>query len=158
MINFFEGLFKKKKKRTVVVLSLEKIKMAAMVLVLIGIYALVHAIGFDMYLDCDKQTKMCTISKKSTFEPTAIKLGRFDTSRIYEIKVDSRKLESGKLIYDILVDYGTKTGGEAVFIDYAFESQIKANTLMMRLTNYLETNAPELHFKKRCYFSEYFCF
>ncbi len=152
----FGNFFKKKKKRVVIVLSLRKLKIAAALLVLLIAYGLIQAAGFDMYLDCEKKTYSCTISKKSAFDHDSIDISRFDTEQIYEVSVAPRKLENKKVIYDILLNFGVDKG--EAFIDYGFTNPIKANTVLVKFAKYLETGAPELSVSKHCYFNEYFCF
>ena len=49
-------------------LPIERIKILIAVLVVICIYAVVHISGFDMDMECERSTQICTISK--------IKIGR----------------------------------------------------------------------------------
>ena len=150
------NFLKKGKNRIIIVLPLQKIKIIAAVIVLIGLFALIQAVAFDMDLDCEKATHICTVSKKNVIEPTPIIIRRFDTARIYDMSVAQRITDNNKKIYDILINYGADFG--SAYMDYGFTSQIKTNTLRVRLANYIETNATELHFSKRCYLNEYFCF
>ena len=111
-----------------------------------------------MNLDCERTSHTCTISRKNFIDPTIINVSRFDSARIYSVAVATRRLPNNKIIYDLLVDYGTKNGGEAVFIDYGFYNQIKANTVRVKFEKYMQTGAPTLNISKHCYFDEYFCF
>lgn len=158
MNNFLKNFFKKSKNRIRIILPIEKLKLLAVILVLVCIYAVVQISSFDINLDCDRARHICTISRKNAMDPTVIDISRFDSERIYSVAVATRRLPNNKIIYDILVDYGTKNGGEAVFIDYGFYSQIKANTARVKFEKYLQTGAPTLNISKHCYFNEYFCF
>ena len=156
--SFLKNFFKKSKNRIRVILPLEKIKIIAVVLVLLCVYAVVQISSFDMNLDCERTSHTCTISRKNFIDPTIINVSRFDSARIYSVAVATRRLPNNKIIYDLLVDYGTKNGGEAVFIDYGFYNQIKANTVRVKFEKYMQTGAPPLNISKHCYFDEYFCF
>ncbi len=137
-------------------LPIERIKILIAVLVVICIYAVVHISGFDMDMECERSTQICTISKISPNDPTPINISRFDTTKIYDIAVSKRKLKNNKVIYDILLNYGADNG--QAFIDYGFTNPINANNVMMQFGKYLETGMSSIKIRKHCYFNEYFCF
>ncbi len=147
-----------KKVRNIIrrILPIETIKLLIFVLIAVSIYAVIHVSGIDMDMDCDKNTHTCTISKTSPNDPTSIVISRFDTTRIYDIAVDKRKLKDGKVIYDILLNYGADNG--QAFIDYGFTNPINANTVMVQFGKYLESGMNTIKITKHCYFNEYFCF
>lgn len=152
-----KNFLKKSRNRIRIILPLERIKIMAVVLVIICVCAIIQISGFDMNLDCDRASHTCTISRKNMFDPTLITISRFDSSRILNIAVASRRLQNNnKIIYDILLNYGTDHG--SMFIDYGFYNQIKANTVRVKLTKYIDSGAPTVNISKRCYFDEYFCF
>lgn len=147
-----------KKVRNIIrrILPIETIKLLIFVLIAVSIYAVIHVSGFDMDMDCDRNTHTCTISKTSPNDSTPIIISRFDTTRIYDIAVDKRKLKDGKVIYDILLNYGADNG--QAFIDYGFTNPINANTVMVQFGKYLESGMNTIKITKHCYFNEYFCF
>lgn len=147
-----------KKTRNIIrrIFPIERIKLLAFILVAVCIYAVIHVSGFDMDMNCDKNTHTCTISKKSPNDSTYINISRFDTTKIYDIAVDKRKLKDGKVIYDILLNYGADNG--QAFIDYGFTNPINANNVMIQFGKYLESNMKTIKISKHCYFNEYFCF
>ncbi len=120
------------------------------------VYGIFKTSEYYMSIDCSKIKNQCVISKKKSPDAEPIVIRQFPVGIIYEVKVEKRKLENGKEIFDILLDNGPF--GEDVFIDYGFENVIKANTVKMKMDKYLTTTAEEFSITKRCYFNDYFCF
>jgi len=153
-----EKVDKKRKKRKVLLdyLSLRRVKAGVIIVVLLGFWAAFNVFGYDIDIDCEKSTNTCTISKSSVIDPVPFKIARFNTGGIIDVFVKSRTAEDGSTIYDLLLDYGETRG--QMFIDYGFNTVIKANTAKMKLSNYLNGSAPTLNINKHCYFNDYFCF
>ncbi len=151
-----KDFFTKSRNRIRIIIPVEKLKILAVILIIICVGCLIHISSYDMILSCDKATNTCTISKKNMFDSTSIDISRFDTVKIYNVAVDKRKLENKKVIYDILLNYGPDNG--MAFIDYGFTNPINANTVMVKFAKYLETNQKTLNISKHCYFNNYFCF
>ena len=149
---------KKRKKKKVLFdyLVLKRVKAAVIAIVVLGVIGAYHVLGYDIDIDCTKSNNTCTISKSSLVDPVPYKIARLDSGGILDVFVKSRKIEDGSTIYDLLLDYGETRG--QMFIDYGFNTVIKANTAKMKLTNYLDTSAPDLHINKHCFFNDYFCF
>ena len=116
-------------------LALKRVKAAVIALVVLGCIAAFHILGYDIDIDCEKANDTCVISKSSLVDPVPYKIARFDSGGILDVFVKSRVIEDGSTIYDLLLDYGEARG--QVFIDYGFNTVIKANTAKMKLTNYL---------------------
>ena len=153
-----ERVDKKRRKKKVFFdyLALKRVKAAVIALVVLGCIAAFHILGYDIDIDCEKANNTCVISKSSLVDPVPYKIARFDSGGILDVFVKSRVIEDGSTIYDLLLDYGEARG--QVFIDYGFNTVIKANTAKMKLTNYLGNSAPDLHINKHCFFNDYFCF
>ena len=148
---------RRKKKKTIFdFFSLRRVKAAIIIVVVLGTFIILQLTGFDMDLDCTKADNICTISKKSILDAEPFKIARFDTGSVIDVFVRSRKLEDGSVIYDLLLDYGETRG--KYFVDYGYNTVIKANTAKMKLTNYLNGSARSLNINKHCYFNDYFCF
>ncbi len=149
---------KKRRKRKFFLdyLALKRVKIAVVILVALGFWAAFNIFGYDIDIDCTKSDNMCTISKSSVIDPVPYKIARFDAGGIIDVFVKSRTAEDGSTIYDLLLDYGESRG--QLFIDYGFNTVIKANTAKMKLTNYLNGSAQELNINKHCFFNDYFCF
>lgn len=132
-------------------------KVLFIILLVACCYWLVKIAGFDMMIDCDRDADFCTISKTTGYKGRIIPISRFHISRVIDVLVDERALEDGTKIYDILLDCGPSYG--KMFIDYGFNSKIKANTVKLKLSRFIEIRAKELHINKHCYFNNnYFCF
>lgn len=131
-------------------------KKLLIVVIIAGCYWLVKIAGFDMMIDCDTDTGYCTISKTSGYKGAVTPISRFTISKVAEVYAEERKLEDGTVIYDILLDCGPEYG--KMFIDYGFKSKIKANTVRLKLSRYLDIKAKTIHINKHCYFNDnYFC-
>lgn len=146
----------RQKRRRRIFITIKRTMFALGIIALLLIIGLFHISGFDMDIDCDKTKNLCTISKKSTLEPNPIALRRFDIGGIVQANVATRDADDGKMIYDILLDYGPYRG--KVFIDYGFNTKIKANTVAMKLSKFINTPEKTLNISKHCYFNNYFCF
>lgn len=149
---------KKRNKRKVFLdyLTLKRVKITVITVVVLGVVGAYHILGYDIDIDCTKSNNTCVLSKSSLVDPVPYKIARFDTGGILDVFVKSRTIKHGGTIYDILLDYGETRG--QIFIDYGFNTVIKANTVKMKLTNYLSSHAPDLHISKHCFFNDYFCF
>lgn len=149
---------KKRRKRKFFLdyLALKRVKIAVIALFLLGFWAAFNVFGYDIDIDCTKSDNTCVISKSSVIDPVPYKVARFDSGGILDVFVKARTAEDGTTIYDLLLDYGETRG--QVFIDYAFNTVIKANTAKMKLTNYLNGEKETLNINKHCFFNDYFCF
>ncbi len=131
-------------------------KIILAVLIIISFVWLLKIAGFDMMIDCDRTTGYCTISKTDGFKGKIIPLSLFQIGKVVDVLVAERTVEDGTVVYDVLLDCGPKDG--KVFIDFVFNTKIKANTVKMKLSRYIETYSKTLHISKHCYFNDYFCF
>ena len=144
------------KRRRTGFITLRRFMFVLGLLVLLLLVGFFFFFVFDINMECDKAKNLCIISKKNIFEPNPIPLRRFDISSIVDISVATRNAEDGKMIYDILLNCGPYKG--KVFIDYGFNTKIKANTVQMKLVKFINTPAKTLNITKHCYFNNYFCF
>lgn len=158
--NKFLDLFTVKrrgKRRLRIIITMNQLKIIIALLVIACISALVKLSSFDMNLDCDRTTDFCVISKTSSVNPTPVPISRFRISKIVDISVEQRKIEDDRIIYDILLNNGPNY--EDVYIDYGYDSVIKANTLKMKFVKFLGSlSTQKFSATKRCYFDNYFCF
>ncbi len=158
--NKFLDLFtvKKRGKRYLrIIITMNQLKIIAAIFVIACLSALIKLSSFDINLDCDRATDFCVISKTSSINPTSVPISRFKISRILDISVEQRKIDNDKIIYDILLDNGPYY--EQMYIDYAFNTVIKANTVKMKFSKYLRSlSTQKFSDTKRCYFDSYFCF
>jgi len=137
-------------------LPVGKVKIAVAAVIGLCILLLFQVASFNVDMHCTKYNNMCTISERSILDPTPTYLGKFDTLKILEIHVVEKHIENNKIVYDILLDYGKKAAPQ--HINYTFNTLIKANTVKLKLENYISSNAKSLTVTKKCYFNNYFCF
>lgn len=120
------------------------------------VYQIFKASGYDMSLECSKIKDTCVISKTGLINPETVQISQFPVDSIFEVTVEKRKLENGKVIFDLLINNGPYA--DEFFIDYGFDNPIKANTVKMKMDKFLTSTAAEFSINKRCYFNDYFCF
>lgn len=133
-----------------------KVKTVLIILLLGALFFALKVAGTDYNIECTKSNDICTISTSDFINKTPVPISRFDTARIADAFVETRQAKDGTVIYDILLDYGPYVG--KVFIDYGFNTKIKANTVKMKLLKYINGSDKTLSVTKHCYFNNYFCY
>lgn len=138
-------------------ITFDIVKLGIFFCIIIAVAILITVSSFDVTMYCSRSTAMCEIKKTSILDPLPVELGKFSLAYIKEVNVTNRTVENGKSVYDIEIDRGPERGRE--FVDFAFNTIIKANTVKMKFLRFYEDlSKSEVVISKHCYFNDYFCF